>query len=93
MGWRRLAVCQASSRLRAAGADLRHGPIDAGAADAEPPSDFGRASFRKRSADRFGVDRRRAALVDACGLGLSDALGLPLAPQVRLELGEHAEHV
>jgi hypothetical protein len=37
--------------------------------------------------------RGRAALVDAGGLGLGDPFELALAPEVRLELSEHAEHV
>ena len=32
-------------------------------------------------------------VVDACGLGLGDPFELALAPQVRFELGEYAEHV
>jgi hypothetical protein len=34
------------------------------------------------------VDARLAALVDPGRLGFSDALELPLAPQIGLELGE-----
>jgi hypothetical protein len=39
------------------------------------------------------VDRRGPPLVDPGRLGLRDALKLPFAPQVGLELGEHPEHV
>jgi hypothetical protein len=40
-----------------------------------------------------GVYRGRPPLVDARGLGLRDPLKLALAAQVRLEFGEHAQHV
>jgi hypothetical protein len=40
-----------------------------------------------------GVYRSRPALVHAGGLGFSDPLQLALAAEVRLELGEHAQHV
>jgi hypothetical protein len=39
------------------------------------------------------VDRRGPPLVDPGSLGLRDALKLPFAPQVGLELGQHPEHV
>src|SRR5262249_6070771 len=39
------------------------------------------------------VNRGRPALVDAFRLGLGDTLKLTFATEVRLELGEHAEHV
>ena len=39
------------------------------------------------------IDARLPPLVDTGGLGLGDPLERPLAPQVRLELGEHAQHV
>src|SRR5438105_11632383 len=40
-----------------------------------------------------GINRCRAALVDAGSLGLGDAFHLSLFAQVGLELREHAEHV
>ena len=43
--------------------------------------------------DFAGVDRRLAALVDAARLGGGDPFELPLAAQIGLEFGEHAEHV
>jgi hypothetical protein len=39
------------------------------------------------------VDRRGPPFVDPGSLGLRDALKLPFAPQVGLELGQHPEHV
>ena len=43
--------------------------------------------------DFAGVDRRLAALVDAARLRGGDPFELPLAAQIGLEFGEHAEHV
>jgi hypothetical protein len=43
--------------------------------------------------DFAGVDLWLAALVDAARLRSADPLQLPLAPQIGLKLGEHAEHV
>jgi hypothetical protein len=40
-----------------------------------------------------GVDRSGPPLVDTGGLGLGDALELPLTTEIGLELREHAEHV
>jgi hypothetical protein len=86
---RRLRGCP--TRRRSVG--LQH-PIDRRPADPEGPCDL-------RSTEPLclhcphlgGVYRRRPALINAGGLGLGDALQLALAAQVRLEFGEHAEHV
>ena len=50
------------------------------------------SSWRSRRTSA-GIDRRLAALVDAARLGGADPFELPLAAQIGLELGEHAEHV
>src|SRR5689334_12434735 len=69
-------------------------PIDAPPADPEMPGDFGHAhTLDLERLDLVGIDRRLPTTVDAGRLRLGDALQLSFAPQVRLELREHAEHV
>jgi hypothetical protein len=48
-------------------------------------------AFNSRTRRR--LYRGRTALVDAGCLRLGNALELALAPQIRLELGEHPQHV
>jgi hypothetical protein len=62
--------------------------------DAELPSDLGRSmAFASQAVHGIAVDAPLAARVDAGALRLGDALRLPLTPEVRLELGENAQHV
>ena len=62
--------------------------------DTELPRNGGPAvTFSGESQDGLPVDAALAALVGSRLLRLLDALGLPLAAQVRLELGEDAQHV
>lgn len=69
--------------------------VDRGPADLELPRDLRRPDALGSQAADFrdpSSGQRLAALVPARGLGPGDALDLPLAPEMVLELGEHAEH-
>ena len=62
--------------------------------DTELPRNGGPAvTLSGESQDGLPVDAALAALIDFRLLRLLNALGLPLAAQVRLELGEDAQHV
>lgn len=68
-------------------------PVDARSSDPELPSDRrGALPLPYQRPHGFRIDRARP-LVDASRLGLGDPLGLALAPEVGLELGEDPEHV
>jgi hypothetical protein len=69
--------------------------IDAGLADAEPTGNrcWAKLLLAAQAQHFDGIDRRLAALVDAAHLGGAGPFELAPAPQVRLEPGEHAEHV
>ena len=69
--------------------------VDRGPADLELPRDVGWPKAVGSHAADLGDPsggQRLAALVPASGLGPCDALDLPLAPEVVLELREHPEH-
>src|SRR5262249_598659 len=69
-------------------------PVDRCPPDAEQLRDRGRPQpFIQESSDLVRVNRPWAALVNALRFGRLDALHLSLAPEVRFELGEDAQHV
>jgi uncharacterized membrane protein YccC len=74
---------------------LRHGHIRRRLA--HPAADAqhlrGAQALGLERGDPGGVDRRRAALVDAPGLGRRNSLHLGLAADGRLKLGENAKHL
>ena len=73
---------------------LSEDPVDAGSSNAQLLRHGGCPhSLAHQLRDLGRVDGSWAALVDAALLGSSDPFHLALAPQVRLELREHAEHV
>jgi hypothetical protein len=68
--------------------------VDAGPTDAKAARDFRRThALGSQCADRRGIDRRPAPLVDARQFGPGNPLNLTFAAQVSLELREHAEHI
>lgn len=68
-------------------------PVDARPSDPELLRDRGGAlPFPHQRPHGLRIDRTRT-LVDSGRFRLGDAFRLALAPQVRLELGEHAQHI
>src|SRR2546423_11022234 len=70
-------------------------PVHGSATNPQPTCDFRRAKMFLSVQTTYlsSVDRRFASSVDPTRLGGCDSLKLPFATKIRLELGEHAEHI